>query len=125
MKIWKEPFGTTQNGEIVSKYFLKNSNGTQAVLTDFGVTLLSLNYAGKDVVLGYDSTIAPEAYKMIVTRKHIHIYASDLSGFLYAFQTLRQALPDSIGNASHSDGQVWAVPVMTVYDAPRYMHRCL
>lgn len=78
-----------------------------------------------DVVLGYDSTIAPEAYKMIVTRKHIHIYASDLSGFLYAFQTLRQALPDSIGNASHSDGQVWAVPVMTVYDAPRYMHRCL
>lgn len=55
MKIWKEPFGTTQNGEIASKYFLKNSNGTQAVLTDFGVTLLSLNYAGKDVVLGYDT----------------------------------------------------------------------
>ena len=55
MKIWKEPFGTTQNGEIASKYFFKNSNGTQAVLTDFGVTLLSLNYAGKDVVLGYDT----------------------------------------------------------------------
>ena len=55
MKLWKEPFGTTQNGEIASKYFLKNSNGTQAVLTDFGVTLLSLNYAGKDVVLGYDT----------------------------------------------------------------------
>ena len=55
MKIWKEPFGTTQNGEIASKYFFKNSNGTQAVLTDFGVTLLSLSYAGKDVVLGYDT----------------------------------------------------------------------
>ena len=55
MKIWKEPFGTTQNGEIASKYFFKNSNGTQVVLTDFGVTLLSLNYAGKDVVLGYDT----------------------------------------------------------------------
>ena len=55
MKIWKEPFGTTQNGEIASKYFLKNCNGTQAVLTDFGVTLLSLCYAGKDVVLGYDT----------------------------------------------------------------------
>lgn len=55
MKIWKEPFGTTANGETVSKYFLQNENGTLAVLTDFGVTLLSLCYAGKDVVLGYDT----------------------------------------------------------------------
>ena len=55
MKIWKEPFGTTQKGQPVSKYFLQNNNGTLAVLTDFGVTLLSLCYAGKDVVLGYDT----------------------------------------------------------------------
>lgn len=55
MRIWKEAFGTTQSGEMVSKYFLQNNNGTVAVLTDFGVTLLSLCYAGKDVVLGYDT----------------------------------------------------------------------
>lgn len=55
MKIWTEPFGTTKAGEKATKYFLENSHGTRAVLTDFGVTLLSLSFAGKDVVLGYDT----------------------------------------------------------------------
>lgn len=55
MKIWKEPFGVTKDGQAASKYFLQNENGTQAVLTDFGITLLSLRYAGKDVILGYDT----------------------------------------------------------------------
>lgn len=55
MKIWKEPFGVTKDGTEVSKYFLENRNGTQAVVTDFGVTLLSLCFAGRDVVLGYDN----------------------------------------------------------------------
>lgn len=55
MKIWKEPFGTTKEGVKASKYFLENAKGTRAVLTDFGVTLLSLCFAGKDVVLGYDT----------------------------------------------------------------------
>ena len=55
MKIWKEPFGITKRGETASKYFLENSHGTRAVLTDFGVTLLSLCFAGKDVILGYDT----------------------------------------------------------------------
>ena len=55
MKIWKEPFGTTKEGVNASKYFLENKNGTRAVITDFGVTLLSLRFAGRDVVLGYDT----------------------------------------------------------------------
>ena len=55
MKIWKEPFGITKNGECASKYYIENKNGTRVVLTDFGITLLSLCYAGKDVILGYDS----------------------------------------------------------------------
>lgn len=55
MKIWTEPFGTTKEGIKASKYFLQNKNGTTAVLTDFGVTLLSLTFAGKDVIMGYDT----------------------------------------------------------------------
>lgn len=57
MRIWKEPFGTTKEGSVASKYFLENQNGTRAVLTDFGVTLLSLRFAGRDVILGYDSIL--------------------------------------------------------------------
>ena len=55
MKIWKEPFGITKRGEEAFKYILENENGTRAVVSDFGVTLLSLNFAGKDVILGYDT----------------------------------------------------------------------
>lgn len=55
MKIWKEPFGKTKAGVEVSKYFLENKNGTRAVITDFGVTLLSLRFVGKDMILGYDA----------------------------------------------------------------------
>lgn len=55
MKIWKEPFGVTERGETATKYFIENKNGTRAILTDFGVTLLSLCFAGKDVILGYDT----------------------------------------------------------------------
>ena len=55
MKIWKEPFGITKDGKTASKYFIQNQNGTLAVLSDYGVTLLELHFAGQDVVLGYDS----------------------------------------------------------------------
>lgn len=55
MKIWKEPFGITKRGGEAFKYFIENNSGTRAVLTDFGVTLLSLTYAGCDVILGYDT----------------------------------------------------------------------
>lgn len=55
MRIWKEPFGFTKDGQAATKYCMKNQKGTTAVVTDFGVTLLSLTYAEKDVVLGYDT----------------------------------------------------------------------
>lgn len=61
MKIWKEPFGITRNGETASKFVMENQTGTRVVVTDFGVTLLSLCYAGKDVVLGYDTLADYEA----------------------------------------------------------------
>ena len=54
MQILKEPFGVATDGTPASRFILENTHGTRAVLTDFGVTLLSLIFAGKDVVLGYD-----------------------------------------------------------------------
>jgi aldose 1-epimerase len=54
MPIYQKPFGITQSGTPASLFILENSRGTRAVLTDFGVTLLSLTFAGTDVVLGYD-----------------------------------------------------------------------
>ena len=54
MPIYQEPFGITGGGTPASRFILENAHGTRAILTDFGVTLLSLTFAGKDVVLGYD-----------------------------------------------------------------------
>ena len=54
----KKEFGATKNGEKASCYVLKNSKGMEAVVSDFGASLLKLYVPDKDgktqdVVLGY------------------------------------------------------------------------
>ena len=78
-----------------------------------------------DIVLCNAADLGPESYRIKVSRKNILIEASSRAGFLYAFQTLRQALPSSISSITHADGMVWSVPVMEIYDEPKYTHRCL
>jgi aldose 1-epimerase len=56
----KEPFGTTDDSVPVSIYTMKNSNGMEARITNYGGILVSLLVPDKtgrleDVVLGYDS----------------------------------------------------------------------
>ncbi|MBV6433486.1 MAG: Aldose 1-epimerase [Bryobacteraceae bacterium] len=60
VKIRKQPFGQTRNGEPVELYTLTNSNGVETSITNYGgrvVTLKVPDRAGKfaDVVLGFDS----------------------------------------------------------------------
>ena len=55
----KEEFGYTKNQEVVKNYILKNKNGMEAHVLDYGATLLKLllpNGDGSktDVVLGFD-----------------------------------------------------------------------
>jgi len=57
--VTKKVFGTTKDGKEVHLFSIKNSKGTEAVVTDFGAILVSLfvkNKDGelKDVVLGFD-----------------------------------------------------------------------
>jgi aldose 1-epimerase len=56
----REPFGTTDRGDSVSVYTLKNAHGMEVRATDYGGIILSLRVADRngrfdDVVLGYDS----------------------------------------------------------------------
>jgi len=56
----KKKFGTNKNGEEVTLYVLKNKNGMEADVTDFGALLINLLVPDKDgnlvdVVLGYDT----------------------------------------------------------------------
>ena len=84
-----------------------------------------MNAEDADVVLRCDKTMQPESYRIEAERKKIVIKASDPAGFFYAFQTLRQTLPEEITASGHTDGQVWTVPVMVIHDVPRFAHRCL
>lgn len=78
-----------------------------------------------DIVLHTDSRLPQEAYRIKVTRRKINVEASSASGFFYAFQTLRFALPSAISSRRHADKVEWRVPAMKVEDAPGFSHRCL
>lgn len=60
MGIVKEKFGTTKTGEEVFLFTLKNKNGVEAKITNFGAALVNLYVPDKDgtvedVVLGFDT----------------------------------------------------------------------
>lgn len=78
-----------------------------------------------DIILHEDPMLQKEAYRIKVTRRKIMVEASSASGFFYAFQTLRFALPTAISSGCHADNVEWKVPVMDVEDAPGFGHRCL
>ena len=89
------------------------------------VPMVLMNQDDADVILTYDTTLAPEAYRIKVSRSRITVAASAETGFFYAFQTLRQALPDSINSLKHVDDAQWSIPVMEICDAPVFAHRCV
>ena len=58
-------FGKTSKGESAKLYFMKNKNGMEIAVTDYGAALVKAAVSDKDkkmqdVVLGYDSAAAYE-----------------------------------------------------------------
>ena len=72
-----------------------------------------------DVTLYMDEDLKGDAYSLEVTRRKILIRASSRNGFFYAFQALRQALPQEIRATRHVGNVRWAVPTMKVYESPK------
>lgn len=79
--------------------------------------------ARASVVLSSDSSLPAEAYHLEVSPCKVTIKASSSSGFFYAFQTLRQALPSAIDAPKAAGSVRWCVPSMTVSDSPRFAYR--
>jgi hexosaminidase len=63
-----------------------------------------------------------ESYSVSVSPDVINLEASDAAGLFYAVQSLRQLLPSVIESGSRPISS-WAVPVVTLHDAPRYAWR--
>ena len=49
------PFGTFKDGRLAERYVLIGRGGLSANIFTYGATVQSLEFAGKDVVLGYDT----------------------------------------------------------------------
>lgn len=55
MSVTAEYFGTLENGQKVQRFTLHNAAGTAVSVLDYGATLQSFVFQGKDIILGYDT----------------------------------------------------------------------
>ena len=70
-----------------------------------------------------DNTVAPESYKISISKKALVIRASDFNGFFYSLQTLRQMLPSAIYGDKAAPGEKWRIPCCEIEDSPRFAYR--
>lgn len=77
----------------------------------------------KGLVFAVDPTLKDEAYTINIDKKKAVILASTDNGFLYALQTLKQLLPESIYSGKAAEGEKWVLPCCEIKDAPRFSYR--
>ena len=65
---------------------------------------------------------APEHYTISVTQAGVDVVAADHDGFVWAVQTLVQALPPEALSSTRQPG-TFALPAVVIDDAPRYRWR--
>ena len=83
----------------------------------FKFALQKVALSGSSVVIDTDKSLPKEGYTLAVTPKQISIKAADYNGALYAFQTLRQLLPNEV-ESTELVKRDWLVPAVTITDAP-------
>ncbi len=71
------------------------------------------------------ATSAEGAYDLISSNKGVTITAADYEGVINGMQSLRQLLPHQIESKTAVNGVKWAVPAVTIKDAPRFEWRGL
>ena len=69
-----------------------------------------------------NASLAPEAYTLEIAKDGVDVQASDLNGFIYACETLKQMLPAAIyGDKPVKAG--WVLPCASIQDQPRFAYR--
>ena len=76
------------------------------------------------IALVVDTSLPKEGYTLTVNPKEIIIKAGGYNGALYALETLRQLLPKEFESTTPVKTD-WAVPAVTIIDAPQYAWRGL
>ena len=115
----KQYFDTTKNGVEVSKYTIENAKGMQAVLTDFGATVVDLLVPDRDgnmvdVSLGYDNV---NSYDEETTYFGAIVgpYANRIADAKFELDGVEYKLDaNNNENNLHSGFSTWAKQVWTV-----------
>lgn len=78
------------------------------------------------LTLSADKSISAEGYRLQVAANGITIAAGATAGIFYGVQTLLQLLPAQIeSNQNNKLSDAWAIPFVTIEDAPRFGWRGL
>ena len=101
------------------------SDKTSSVASPVGLARTVENGKLKGLYFVQDASVAPEGYKISVSRRSAVVRASSYSGFFYALQTLRQMLPASIYGTAQDVKAKWVIPCCEIEDAPRFAYRGL
>lgn len=72
-----------------------------------------------------DKPPGPEGYRLQVSPNAVRIAANEPAGLFYGVQTLRQLLPAQIYSPQTVAHTSWAIPCVTISDAPRFAWRGL
>ncbi|MGN1210555.1 MAG: beta-N-acetylhexosaminidase [Candidatus Cryptobacteroides sp.] len=70
-------------------------------------------------------SLPSEAYKLTVMKSEVTAEASDLNGFIYSIQTLKQMLPVEVFGKVAAPQVDWTVQCAVIDDAPRFHYRGL
>ncbi|MGH7554736.1 MAG: beta-N-acetylhexosaminidase [Longimicrobiales bacterium] len=75
------------------------------------------------ITLVQDAAPAGEGYRVEVTPRGVLLSASTVAGLTHGLQTLRQLLPSVVERTIPFPGMRWAIPAVTIDDAPRFSYR--
>lgn len=111
-------YSTDLSAEMVAEIdnFLSSVNGTTSLGAQKGSTGL--------INVSVDATLPVEGYTLDVTAEGATIKASNATGLYYAFQTVKKLLPVNVAaGVPGAAGQTYALPVVSIADAPRFEYR--
>ena len=131
MRITERPWGTTQDGALVSLYTLTNANGMQAQIANYGGAVVSLTAPDRhghwdDVVLGFDSLAGymvpkPHPYLGVVVGRYGNRIANGrftLNGVTYVLAQ-NNGLNHLHGGIKGFDRVVWQTRGLSSAEGPR------
>ncbi len=94
---------------------LSLTSGVESIITGDNV--------GSGFIFKVNPEIKEEGYILDITGKKVTVEASDLNGFIYAIQTLKQMLPAAIYGEKTAKEEDWTLQCCRIEDAPRFGYR--